>query len=57
VVIQPALGRSADVYSYATSYVFGGLIQVLAVPFLFLSRRERDPSDTMVAAAPATTSS
>jgi MFS family permease len=53
VVIQPALGKSADVYSYATSYVFGGLIQVLAVPFLFLSRRERDPSDTMVA-APAT---
>ena len=51
VVIQPGLGKAADVYSYATSYVFGGLIQVLAVPFIFLSRRERDPSDTKVAAA------
>ncbi len=51
VVVQPALGRAADVYSYATSYVFGGVIQALAAPFILLSRREEDPSDTMVAAA------
>ena len=51
VAIQPALGKAADVYSYGTSYVFGGLIQVLAVPFILLSRRELDPSDTMVAGA------
>jgi MFS family permease len=48
VVIQPVLGKSADVYSYATSYVIGAAIQVLAVPLLFLSRHENSPSDVMV---------
>jgi MFS family permease len=59
VVIQPALGRAADVYGYATSFVLGGLIQLLAVPFLFLSRREQAPADTArgtpVAVAPEPT--
>jgi MFS family permease len=50
VVTQPVLGRSADVYSYATSYVIAAAIQVVAVPFLFLSRREKSPSDAMVGA-------
>lgn len=49
VVAQPVLGRAADVWSYATSFVLGGLIQLLAVPFLVLSRRERSPADTFVA--------
>ncbi len=51
VVVQPVLGKAADVYSYGTSYVFGGLIQVLAAPFIVLSRRERNPSDSMIAVA------
>jgi MFS family permease len=46
VVIQPVLGRAADVYSYATSFVIGGLIELLAVPFLLLSRRESSPADS-----------
>ncbi len=58
VVIQPALGRAADVYSYATSFVIGGLVQLLAVPFLLLSRRVGSHADTAVAGsaepAPAT---
>jgi hypothetical protein len=53
VVIQPVLGKTADVYSYATSYVFGAAFQALAVPFLLLSRRERSPSDVMVGGPPA----
>ena len=53
VVIQPVLGKSADVYSYATSYVFGAAFQALALPFLYLSRRERSPSDAMIGAPPA----
>jgi MFS family permease len=48
VVIQPVLGKSADVYSYSTSYVIGAAIEILAVPLLFLSRREKSPSDVMV---------
>lgn len=45
VVVQPALGRVADVQGYAASYVVAGLIQAAAVPFLFLARRERAESD------------
>jgi MFS family permease len=48
VVIQPVLGKSADVYSYSTSYVIGAAIELLALPLLVLSRRERSPSDVMV---------
>ena len=51
VVIQPVLGKSADVWSYGTSYVIGAAFQVLAVPFLLLSRRENDPADSMVGSA------
>jgi hypothetical protein len=56
VFIQPALGRAADVYSYATSLVIGGVIELLAVPFLLLSRREGSPADTATggSATPAT---
>jgi MFS family permease len=48
VVIQPVLGRAADVTSYGTSYAFGALFQLAAVPFLIKSRRERDPADLRV---------
>ena len=48
VVIQPVLGKSADVYSYANSYLIGAAFQAMAVPFLLLSRREKSPSDGMV---------
>jgi MFS family permease len=47
VVIQPVLGKSADVWSYGTSYAIGGAFQALALPFLWLSRREDDASDKM----------
>jgi len=46
IVIQPALGKAADVWSYGTSYVIGAGFQALAVPFLLLSRREHASSDT-----------
>ena len=48
VVIQPALGKAADVWSYATSYAIAGAFQALALPFLYLSRRQNDPADHMV---------
>ncbi|HEY6003877.1 MAG TPA: MFS transporter [Anaeromyxobacter sp.] len=47
VGIQPALGRVADVWGYATSYVAAAGIEVLALPFLALARRERAPSDPL----------
>ena len=45
VVAQPALGRVADVYGYSASYVVAGGIQVLALPFILLARREHADSD------------
>ena len=52
--IQPALGRVADLRGYGASYVVGAVVQVMAVPFLLLSRRQRHPADRGLAAvAPA----
>jgi MFS family permease len=48
VVIQPILGRAADVYSYATSFMIGAIFQVIAAPFLIASRRQKAPSDTAI---------
>ena len=45
VVAQPALGRVADVNGYAASYLVAAGLQALAVPFIFLARRERAISD------------
>lgn len=45
VVIQPVLGRTADVYSYGTSFVIAGIIDLLALPFLFLAKRKATKHD------------
>ena len=42
---QPVLGKSADVWGYATSYVISAGISLLALPFIALSRRENAPAD------------
>lgn len=47
VVVQPALGKSADVWSYSTSYLIGAAIQAFSVPFLLMARREHAPSDSV----------
>ncbi|MGH7581261.1 MAG: MFS transporter [Gemmatimonadales bacterium] len=45
VAAQPALGRAADVWGYPAAYVLSGAIQLAAVPFLVLARREDAESD------------
>lgn len=45
VGIQPALGRVADGWGYAASYVVAAGVELLAVPFMLLARRERGRSD------------
>jgi MFS family permease len=45
VVAQPALGRVADAAGYGASYLVSGGIQLLALPFLILARRENASSD------------
>lgn len=49
VVIQPVLGRTADVGGYGLSLLWGGVISALAIPFLALSRAQHDPADTATA--------
>ncbi|MGE5272564.1 MAG: MFS transporter [Verrucomicrobiota bacterium] len=53
VVVQPLLGKAADVYSYSTSLVIGSLFELAAAPFLVKSRREGATADTATALAPA----
>jgi MFS family permease len=45
VIAQPALGRIADVSGYAFSYLVSAGIQVVALPFVLLARRENASSD------------
>ena len=49
VVCQPLLGRAADVWSYPASYACSAAIQALAIPFVWLARRERASSDDATA--------
>ncbi|MDQ2631208.1 MAG: MFS transporter [Actinomycetota bacterium] len=44
---QPLLGRAADAWGYAPSYLIGAGISALAIPFLALSRRENAAADTV----------
>jgi MFS family permease len=44
---QPVLGRAADVWGYAPSYLMGAGISALAVPCLALSRRQNAPADSV----------
>src|SRR5882757_237923 len=44
---QPVLGKAADVWGYAPSYLLSAGIAALSLPFIWLSRRERAPADTV----------
>ncbi|GAB2650284.1 MFS transporter [Kribbella swartbergensis] len=39
VVIQPTLGRAADVWGYGPAYLIGAGVQLVALPFILLARR------------------
>jgi MFS family permease len=45
VVVQPLLGKSADLFGYSASLALAGMFQILAVPFLLASRRQGSPAD------------
>ena len=47
VVIQPLLGKAADVWGYPVSYSLSAAFQVFAVPFTWLARRERAKPDVI----------
>ncbi|WP_344371787.1 MFS transporter [Agromyces tropicus] len=51
--IQPGLGRAADLGGYGVSLLWTAGVQVLATPFVLLSRAEHDPADTAREVTPA----
>jgi MFS family permease len=53
IVVQPLMGRAADVYGYPLSLAISGVIELFAVPFLLASRRRRSPADTATTEAGA----
>jgi MFS family permease len=46
VVVQPVLGRVADVSGYPASFLLSGIISAFALPFLGLARAQHAPADT-----------
>jgi MFS family permease len=48
VVLQPGLGKVADLHGYPASYLASAAVQLLAVPFLWLARRTHAPEDATV---------
>ncbi len=45
VLIQPGLGKAADVWGYGISYLVGACIQLLALPFIILARNQHAKAD------------
>jgi MFS family permease len=45
VVVQPVLGRAADVWGYPASYLLSAGLSALALPFIARARREKAPPD------------
>lgn len=45
VIIQPVLGKAADVWGYPFSYQLCAVFQVFAIPFTWLARREGAKAD------------
>ena len=54
VVLQPMLGKTADLWGYPLSYTVGATIHAVALPFLWLARRERAASDELSTATGST---
>jgi len=46
-VVQPGLGKVADVWSYSISYIAGAALALLSLPFILLARREHASSDSI----------
>ena len=49
VVAQPFLGRVADVQGYGASYLVSAAVQLGALPFALMARREKAPADQIEA--------
>jgi MFS family permease len=46
-IAQPLLGRVADLQGYGAAYLVTGGFQLLALPFVWLARRQNSPGDIL----------
>ena len=46
-IIQPGLAKVADVMSYGNSFMVGAVVQLVALPFVFLARNMQSDADEM----------
>ena len=53
VLVQPALGRAADVWGYPSTFALSAVVQALALPFLRLAQREGSRADVARSEAPS----
>jgi MFS family permease len=49
IVIQPTLGKTADIWGYGASYAFSACFQLAALPFIYLAKKENAKSDPVEA--------
>jgi MFS family permease len=47
VVLQPVLGKAADVWGYPVSYQLCAVFQIFAIPFTWLARHEGATADVI----------
>lgn len=47
IVVQPPLGKVADVFGYPASFFAGSLVQIIALPLIYLSKREKAKADVI----------
>ncbi len=52
VIIQPSLGKVAQLDGYPSSYILAGILQLIAVPFILLARTKRASSDPIMKPTP-----
>jgi MFS family permease len=52
VIIQPALGRAADVWGYQVTFALSAVLQACALPFIRLARKEKVEADFASTAPP-----
>ena len=52
VVVQPALGRAADLWGYPVTFAISGAVQACALPLIRLARHEDVPADHASAPPP-----
>jgi len=48
IFTQPSLGKVADVYSYSLTFIGAGIFQIIALPFILLSKKQKTEADKLV---------